>query len=261
MRRSKILEQLRAGKCALMTMTSLGPSPLTVGIAGMAGMDAVWIDMEHRPFGPHQVAEMIAAARLYGVDPVVRVRKGEGYTSFFRPLEDGAAGIIVPHVITREEAEWVARNAKFPPQGRRGIEIVMPDADLSFSDPREFMAHANRETFVCIQIEDAEALDNLDTILSVPGIELVFIGPADLSASLGIPFQLEHRLYVEAVQRIARAAAKHGQWWGLPVKDAAAAAAYAAQGARFFNIGSDFMLLKNGFLRIRDEFDRALAAD
>jgi len=261
MRRSKVLEKLRAGKPVLMTMTSLAPAPLAVEIAGRAGMDAVWLDMEHRPFTPREVAELIAAARLGDVDAVVRVRKGEGYTCFFRPLEDGAAGIIVPHVTTTTEAEWVVRNAKYPPLGRRGIEIVMPDADLSFSDPHAYMAHANRETFVVIQIEDVEALAQLDAIIAVPGVDIIFIGPADLTASMGIPFAFDHPYYAEAITRISNAAAKCGKWWGLPVKDAAEAAAYAARGARFFNIGSDLRLLKDSFLAIRAAFNRALGLE
>jgi len=261
MRRSKVLERLRAGKSALMTNPSMGHSPMAVGLAGKAGMDGVWLDMEHRPYTPREIAELCAAAHLIDVDPVVRIRKGEGYTSFFRPLEDGAAGIIVPHVAARDEAEWVARNAKYPPTGRRGLETVMLDADLGYADSLQYMAHANRETFVCIQIEDAEALDHLDAILSVPGIDLLFIGPADLTASLGIPFQFTHPTYDDAVSRIARAAAKFGKWWGLPVPDGAAARRWAARGARFFNIGSDYSLLKSGFARIRQEFDQEMAGE
>ena len=258
MRRSNILEKLRAGKSALLTNISMSPSPLAVEVAGRAGIDGVWIDTEHRPFTPREVADVIAGARLGDIDAMIRIRKGEGYTSFFRPLEDGAAGIMVPHVATREEAEWVARNSKYPPIGRRGVECVMPDSDVSFSDPLEYLEHANRETFVAIQIEDVEALDHMDEIAAVKGLEVFFIGPADLTLSMGIPFQLDHARFREAVQTIAGAAERHGKWWGLPVRDADAAARYAEQGARFFNISGDFPLLKNGFLRTREEFDRTV---
>jgi len=256
MRRSKILEKLRAGKPVLLNNVSLSPNPLGVEIAGKAGIDGVWIDMEHRPFSQREVAEMIAGARLGDTDAMVRIRKGEGYTSFFRPLEDGAAGIMVPHVASRAETEWVVRNSKYPPIGRRGVENVMPDADLSFAGTLEYMEHANRETFVAIQIEDVEALDVLDEMLAVKGWEIVFIGPADLTASMGITLQLEHPKFRDAVQKIADAAARHGKWWGLPVANAQAAAKYAEKGARFFNIGSDFGYLKQGFLNARAEFDK-----
>ena len=260
MRRSKVLAKLRAGKCALMTNPSWGHSPLATSLAGKAGIDAVWIDTEHRAYNPREVEQICMAACLADIDATIRIRKGEGYTSFFRPLEDGAAGIIVPHVVTREETEWVVRNAKYPPLGRRGIETVMLDSDLGYADAVEYLAHANRETFVCIQIEDVEALDNLDAILSVPGLDVIFIGPADLTGSMGIPFQFDHKRYKDAVERIGKAAAKHGKWWGLPVGDGAAAARYAAQGARFFNIGSDYALLRFGFQKIREDFDRSVGS-
>ena len=255
MRRSKVLETLRSGKAALLTNISLSPSPLAVEIAGRAGIDGIWIDMEHRPYTWREVAEMIAGARLGDIDAMPRIRKGEGYTSFFRPFEDGAAGIMVPHVKTGEEAEWIVRNAKYVPIGRRGMESVMPDADMSFVDPIEYMEHANRETFVVIQIEDAEAMDNLDDIVSVKGIDAIFVGPADLSASLGVPLQFDSRKYRDAEAAIAAAATRHGKWWGRPVPDATTAAEYAERGARFFNVSGDFGLLKNGFLAMRKEFD------
>lgn len=258
MRKSKVLAKLRAGKCALMTNTSWGHSPLATGLAGKAGIDAVWIDAEHRAYNPREIEEICSAAHLADIDAAVRIRKGEGYTSFFRPLEDGAAGIIVPHVKTREETEWVVRNSKYPPMGRRGIETVTLDSDLGYADAVEYLAHANRETFVCIQIEDVEALSDLDGIVSTPGVDVLFIGPADLTGSMGIAFQFDHKEYKAAVERIAKTAAKHGKWWGLPVGDGAAAARYAAQGARFFNIGSDYALLRFGYENIRKDFDRSV---
>ena len=257
MRRSKVLENLRAGHPALTVNISLSTNPLAVEIAGRAGIDGVWIDSEHRPFHQGEIASMITAGRVADVDCYIRIRKGEGYTSFFRPLEDGAAGIMVPHVTTREEAEWVARNAKFPPLGRRGMETMMPDADLGFVDPLEYVEHRNRETFVVIQIEDIEALDALDGIAAVDGVDILLIGPADLTFSMGIPLQFDHPRFRYVVSRIAGAAANHGKWWGMPVPDVAAAERYAEQGARFFNIGGDYGVLRNAFTAVRNEFNEA----
>ena len=258
MRRSKVLEKLRAGKAALLGNISLSPSPLAVEIAARCGIDGLWIDMEHRPFTQREVATVIAAARAADIDAMPRIRKGEGYTSFFRPLEDGASGIMVPHVATPDEARWTVRNAKFPPVGRRGMERMMPDADLGFCDPMEYVAHANRETFVVIQIEDAEALDRLGEIAAVEGVDCLFVGPADLSFSLGCPLQFDAPAYQEAERAIAAAAKAAGKWWGRPVANAEAAARYAEKGARFFAMGGDYTLLKAGFERVRKEFDEAV---
>jgi len=165
----------------------------------------------------------------------------------------------VPHVKTGEEAQWVVRNAKSPPMGRRGIETVMPDADLSFADPGEYIDHANRETFVVVQIEDAETLDQLDDIAAIPGIDVLFIGPTDLSLSLGVPFQWDDAKLLEAVERIINAAEKHGKWWGSTMGSISAADEYYRKGARFLIVGGDFRILKTGFLALRNDFDDALS--
>ena len=256
MRRSKVLEKLRAGKTALTINVSLGPSPLAIQLAGRSGFDGIWIDTEHRPVNQWQVSSMIMAGHLTDIDCFVRIRKGEGYTSFFRPLEDGAAGIMVPHIKTREEAEWVVYNAKFPPVGRRGLETMMVDADLGFSDPVEFTRHANRETFVAIQIEDVEALEHVDEIASVPGVDILFVGPGDLSFSMGIPLQFDHPGFREAVRLIAAAAEKNNIWWGIPVGDTDSARRYLDQGARFLNVGGDYGILRNGFRNLREAFGK-----
>jgi len=261
MRTSRILARLRNNQPVLTVNVSLAPSPLAVEIAGRCGIDGVWIDLEHRPWTMHDIFPMLAAGRIADTDCFVRIRKGEGYTSFFRPLEDGAAGIMAPHVKSREEAEWVARNAKFPPIGRRGLETMMPDADLGFSDPIEYTRHANRETFVCIQIEDAEALDHLDEIAATPGVDILFIGPADLTFSMGIPLELSHPDFLRAVRAIASAAERNGKWWGIPAPDVQTALRYAEQGARFFNIGGDYGILRTAFAAVRKEFDEAFGAD
>lgn len=259
MRRSRVLERLRAGKAALLTSIILGPSTLAVETLGRAGIDGVWIDMEHRPMSQREVAEMVTASRIVDMDAMVRIRKGEGYTSFFRPLEDGASGIMVPHVKSREDAEWAVANAKFPPLGRRGCDTTMPDSDMTFADPLTYLEHANRETFVVVQIEDAESLDHLDDIASVEGIDVLFIGPADLSISLGVPFQMQCARFREAVQAVRWAAKRHGKWWGLVVGDVPSAGSYAEDGARFLCIGGDFFFLKAACLGLRKEFDDAMA--
>lgn len=260
MRRSKVLAKLRAGEPALLVSVGLGPSTLAMEVAGRAGIDGVWIDMEHRPRSQREVAEMINAGRIVDVDSMVRIRKGEGYASFFRPFEDGAAGIMVPHVKSLEEAAWVVRNARYPPIGRRGTETAMSDADTSFANPLEYLEHANRETFVVVQIEDAEALDHLDEIVSLEGIDVIFVGPADLSVSLGVPFQFESSVYLNALEAIRQAAERHSKYWGLPVGTCAAAALLAEQGARFFCMGSDLRFFKAACVALREEFDTVVSS-
>jgi 4-hydroxy-2-oxoheptanedioate aldolase len=259
MRKSRVLGKLRAGQPVLITNTSLAPVAQTVEMVGLTGFDGVWIDLEHRDMDATEINPMILAGWAHNVDTMVRVRK-DGYTTYFRPLESGATGIMVPHVTTEEEARWIVRNAKFPPIGRRGFDGAGRDADYCLADPKAHMEFANRETFVAIQIEDAEAMPQLDKIAAVEGIDILFIGPADLTISLGIPFEMKHPRFVEVVERVASAAKKNGKFWGLPVPSADAAAPFLKQGARFIACGADLIFVLRGLQGLKAQFDPVLQA-
>jgi 4-hydroxy-2-oxoheptanedioate aldolase len=120
------------------------------------------------------------------------------------------------------------------------------------------MAHANRETFVCVQIEDREAVDDIDAIAATEGVDILFVGPADLSQSYGIPLQTQAPVMRAAVERVAEAAAKHDKAWGLPVGSAEAGERYYEMGARFLACGAAIIILQQGWQRIRQDFDSIL---
>jgi 4-hydroxy-2-oxoheptanedioate aldolase len=140
----------------------------------------------------------------------------------------------------------------------RGMDGVEANADYGLAPMAEYMAHANRETFVCVQIEDREAVDDIDAIASVEGIDILFIGPADLSQSYGIPLQTQAPVMQEAARRVAEAATKHGKAWGLPVGSAEAGERYYEMGARFLACGAAIIILQQGWQRIRQDFDTIL---
>lgn len=252
MRRSKTLEKIRNGGWAFCTGVGFGGSR-TAELAGYLGYDCIWIDMEHKPFTQDEVFHMIQGARASDCDCVVRVRK-QGYLDYFRALEDGAAGIMVPHIKTVEEAVYVANNAKYPPLGRRGIDLAGADTRYMQDDEIENMVFCNKETFVMIQIEDAEALPNIDEIAAVPGIDAFFIGPADLSTSLGVFGQMNSEPMQDAIRKIAAAAEKNGKWWGLPVGSPEAGQKYLDMGASFLNYSGDIGAIAREFKRARKEF-------
>ena len=258
MRRSKVLEKLRNDQPVLCTNINAGVLPLIVEMAGKVGFDAVWIDMEHRDLSWSDVKQMVTAGRVADIDGMVRIRKGEGYTSFFRPLEDGAAGILVPHVTCADEARAVIRNAKFAPVGFRGYEDVMQDADCSLADPHEYMDHANRETFVAIQIEDREAVDAIDQIAAVEGIDIFFIGPSDLTQSYGKPLDFENPQIADAISKISAAAARNKIHWGMPCRSVDHARELIDRGARFVTIGEDIGVLSQFYQEIHGAFHAML---
>ncbi|NLL82898.1 MAG: hypothetical protein GX230_01485 [Lentisphaerae bacterium] len=254
MRNSQVLARLRADKPVMMTNISMGINTLGVELAGKIGFHAIWLDMEHRSFTWREMESLIMAARLGGADAMVRIRKQEGYATFLRPLQEGAAGMMIPHVRSAEEAARWVEYGKYGPVGRRGLENVMRDSDISLVDTATYVEHAVKETFLALQIEDVEAVEAVDEIAAVPGFEILFAGPGDLSNGYGVLGQMRHPKVMAAIEKVAAAAAKHGKWWGLPVTSVDEAAEFAKMGGRFFNLGSDFGWVRSGLMQTRDAF-------
>lgn len=252
MRCSKTLDKIRKGGWALSTGIAVGDARVAE-LAGHIGFDCLWLDLEHKPYSQMDIFHMIMGARASGIDCVVRVRK-QGYLDYFRALEDGAAGIMVPHVKSAEEAREIVYNAKYIPLGHRGMDFAGADSRFMLDNPKENMELANRETFVMIQIEDKEALDNLDEIAATPGIDSFFIGPADLSASLGVFGESDSVVMKEAIEYIAGIVKKNGKWWGIPVGSPELAQKYLDMGASFINYSSDLGAIIREFKRTYNEF-------
>jgi len=242
MRRSRTLEKLRRNEPVLVINPSLTGSAKVVEIAGIVGFDCAWLDTEHRDFTTDDLYAAVLAARMHDMDTVVRIRK-QDYGDYFRPLEIGATGIMVPHVMSADEARWAVRNAKFAPQGLRGMDAAGPDARFTDVDAAEYCREANRETFICVQIEDREAVDQAEAIAAVPGVDIVFVGPADLSQSYGVPLRFDHEHVKGAMRRVAAAAAANGIAWGTTATRPEALEEYVGMGARFLPISSDVRAL------------------
>jgi 2-keto-3-deoxy-L-rhamnonate aldolase RhmA len=253
MRTNRILARLREGGATLVASPSSYDSPKIVEMLGLLDFDGVWIDMEHMDYGYEHVFNMGLACRATQMEAMVRIRRG-AYWSYSRALEAGATGLMVPHCRSAADAAEMVRWTRFHPQGLRGMDGVEPLADYGLTPMAEYMAHANNETFLAVQIEDREAVDDIDAIAATPGVDILFVGPGDLSQSYGIPLQTQHPLMLNAIAQVAQAAARHGKWWGLPVGSAEIAAHYHAQGARFFACGAAIIILQQGFRRIREEF-------
>jgi 4-hydroxy-2-oxoheptanedioate aldolase len=257
MRNNRVLEKLRQGKAALVTTVTPYASPKLTEMIGLLDFDCVWIDMEHQDYSYDQLFNMALGCRASGTEPMARIRKGD-YWTYSRPFEAGATGIMVPHCRSGAEAEQIVRFSRFAPLGMRGIDGVEAAADYGLAPTAEYMAHANRETFIAVQIEDREAVDDLDAIAAVEGVDILFVGPADLSQSYGIPLQTQDPLMLRAINRVAEAAARHGKWWGIPVGSAEQGERYYEMGARFLACGAAIILLQEGWRHIRQEFDAML---
>jgi 4-hydroxy-2-oxoheptanedioate aldolase len=159
------------------------PSPELVEIIGLAGFDFVMLDGEHGT-ALSRLPELLIAGDAAGLPSIVRV-PGHERSTLLPALELGTGGVQVPFVNTVDEARALVRETKFPPLGERGISMVTRAARYGFVDGQRYRAAANRETLLIVQIETAEAAANAEAIAAVPGVDVIFIGPADLAQSLG----------------------------------------------------------------------------
>lgn len=253
MTKSKLLKLLRSGDFVRVAVISHVTEPWLAEVAGRVGFDVVWFDMEHRAHGYDVIGPLSLACRATGIDLMVRILK-TGYTSPMRVLELGANGTMVPHCRNAEEARQWVDWAKYPPLGKRGFDNAGVDADYALGDSMEYLQHANEETFLVLQIEDKEAVDCVDEIAAVEGVDLLFIGPADLSISYGVPLQREHPLLQRAMDKVANAAAKAGKWWGTVTNTPESAQKELDRGARMVTCANDHFLLAYGMQNAYREF-------
>jgi 4-hydroxy-2-oxoheptanedioate aldolase len=227
--------------------------PWFAELAGKLGFDVIWFDMEHRAHGYELVDRVSLACRATGIDLMVRVRK-TGYTSVMRALEFGANGVMVPHCRSAEEARQWVEWTRFPPLGKRGFDGAGADGDYGLTDPLQFLKDQNEETFLVLQIEDRESVECVDEIAAVEGVDLLFVGPADLSISYGVPLQREHALVQRAMDRVANAAAKAGKWWGTVTPTPESAQQELDRGARMVTCADDHFLLVQGLQNAHRQF-------
>lgn len=188
--------RLRAGEVMIGTLISL-PSPEICELLGQVGYDWLFIDTEHGAFNPQQAQGMLQAAAP--TPCVIRVPVGEAIW-LKKALDIGAAGVIVPQVHNSSQAKDIINQCKYSPDGDRGIGIGR--AHKYGIEFERYLENANKETAVILQAESAEAVKNIDDIVSVEGLDAILIGPYDLSASLGLPGQIDHPIVLKAINKI-----------------------------------------------------------
>jgi 4-hydroxy-2-oxoheptanedioate aldolase len=181
------------------------PCPESVEIIGLAGWDFVAIDCEHAPITAALLPGMMRAATAAGIPAIVRVTSSEP-SAIQHALDAGAAGVQIPQIASVEAAKAAIAASRFHPLGARGFNPFVRAADFSASTTAEFFARANDEVALILQIESAAGVEAVDGILDLAGIDALFIGPYDLSQSLGIPGQTSHARVFGAAERIVKSA-------------------------------------------------------
>ncbi|MBN8218206.1 MAG: aldolase [Spirochaetes bacterium] len=188
--------------------------PFFIEILGKTGFDFAILDCEHGPNDPRTLLPLILAARCGGLLPIVRVSSLSA-PDLQRVLDLGVAGVQIPQIATREDAEQAVKAVRFHPSGERGVCRYVRAANYSLMEKPEYFAGQNAEVALIIHIEGAEGLRNLDAILGVEGLDVIFIGPYDLSQSLGVPGEIQHPKVVAAVQEIAAKCRRAGAVAGI----------------------------------------------
>ena len=195
-------ERLRRPEPLLVTFCVI-PSVEVVELIALAEFDGVILDMEHGPYGTESLVPLIAAARARNIHAIARVRRNEA-SLIGAALDAGASGVLVPQVSSREEAVAAVSAARFAPEGSRGANPWVRAAD--FSGRAGWFGEANRDVAVLVMIEGRGGLAALADILAVPFLDGVFLGPVDLSHSLGVPGEVEHPLVVETMIEVVEQA-------------------------------------------------------
>jgi len=244
---------VRSGSPTLGTFIG-GASPLAAEVSAAAGVDWVLLDLEHGAGGEEQVRDVVPAAGSYGVPTVVRVESA-ARIRMGRVLDNGAAGIMLPRLNTVDEVAGAIRHLRYPPAGDRGVATYNRSCRFGL-DPGA-LDRANSEILGVVQIESAAAVGNADQIAGLDGVDVLFVGPRDLSHDLGVPGDLTSPAFIGAIEHVLAAGRRHGKACGLLVTDGTAAARRLEQGWSFVAIGSDSTLLAAA---VTAEFGRARAA-
>ncbi len=219
-----------------------------------AGLDFFIIDMEHGAFSYETVSDIIAASRGLRITPFVRVPDLERQ-AFQKPLDAGAAGVLIPRVERREQVEQAIRYLKYAPIGERGLSLTRGHSGYQKSDPFEFTSRKNDEVMLMVQIETKNGVDNLEEIAAVPGVDVLFVGPSDLRHSYGPGPNTSDRLK-EAYGKVAETGKQNGVATGVQMSDSKTIKSLVSRGMRLVSCGTEVGILISGLSGIVSEIQR-----
>jgi 4-hydroxy-2-oxoheptanedioate aldolase len=235
----RLRARLAAGEKTVGTFLGTASS-VSAEVCAAAGMDWLLLDLEHGAGGEEQVRATVPAAAAYGVPTVVRV-ESDARIRIGRVLDSGAAGVMFPRLDDADQVRAAVRHLYYPPRGDRGVATYNRACRFGL-DPGA-LDRANDQVLGLVQIESVQAVAAAEEIASIDGVDVLFVGPRDLTQDLGVPGQTTAQVFLDALAQVRDAAHKHGKSCGLLVSDGAAAAAKLAEGWSFVTIGSDSTLL------------------
>jgi 4-hydroxy-2-oxoheptanedioate aldolase len=251
---NRLKDLLRQGK--LVRVFCLGQlcSPKVLELVALqGGYDGVWLDQEHGGLSTEQLEQATRAARASRLETFVRLSPTD-YATVMRPLEAGAGGIMAAQVRHASQAEDVIRWAKFHPRGLRGINNSGIDGRYGQTPLADYLRQANQDTFIAIQIENIEAVENVEQIAAVRDVDVLFVGPADLSQSMGLPAEWDHPRHWQALERVAAAAREQGVPWAILPTSPGYARRCRDLGCQMFSLGMDVWAVSRGIKHFQAEY-------
>jgi 2-keto-3-deoxy-L-rhamnonate aldolase RhmA len=258
MRPNRVKQRLSEGGVSVGTFVFEFATTGVARIAAESGSEFSVFDMEHTGWTMETVRMLVATSRSTEMVPVVRVPATE-YHFIARALDMGAMGIMVPMVEGAEQARRIVESAKYPPEGRRGAAFGVAHDDYAGGEMTGKIREANREVLLIAQVETARGVENVEQVAAVQGLDVIWIGQADLTTSLGIPGQYAHPRFLEAVDRVAAACREHGKALGYLALSVEDGRAMLARGFRMLAYGGDLWLyqqaLRQGVTALRAAAD------
>jgi len=246
-------ERLRGGETVIGTFSGI-PSPSLVEAIGHSGLDFIVIDSEHGPVEMQTAENIVRAAEITGMAPIIRVPGNESHL-ILRALDIGAHGVQVPHVSTREEAESAVEYSKYHPQGQRGLSPFTRAGKYGLT-AENHASRTNENVIVVVNIEGVEGVKNLNKIASIPEIDVIFIGPYDLSQSLGKPGQVDDPEVVSFIQDSVELIKSRGKACGSFAKDMKYVEILADCGVQYITYMVDSAMILQGYRNFRELFDK-----
>lgn len=220
-------------------------------MAGLAGWDFTIVDSEHGPIPESMYPAFVRAGEVRKLPVLVRVAENRP-ALIQQALDAGAAGVLVPQVGCYESAVAAVRAARFWPEGNRGVNAFVRAGGYSARVAADYLASANQETVCALQMESGAACEEAGKIAGIPGVDLLFVGPWDLSQSLGVPGQVEHPSVVSAIQRVIEACREHGIAAGIYAGTSEDAKRWQEQGMQLIACQVDTVVLLRGLRALRD---------
>jgi 2-keto-3-deoxy-L-rhamnonate aldolase RhmA len=235
---NRLLAHLRQDRTAVGCMVVELRQPSVMQLLANALLDFILIDNEHGPFGIETIADLSRAAYAAGLTSIVRVPALE-YAHVTQALDSGAQGIMLPRVTHESQAAEAVSMMKYAPQGRRGAVLGRGHTAFRSGPLLPTLADFNTQTMLVVQIETREAVERLDQILAVPGVDSVLVGPTDLSLALGVGGQMDSPVLHDAIRKVIEGCRRHGVIPGIHTNEIKWSAHWAKEGMRLVSISSE----------------------